>query len=254
MSHAEAPKAFITGASRGIGAETAKALAHRGWDVAIGYETRQKLADNVVGALREIGRDSIAVGGDITVPETRARIIAEVAEWAPKLGFLGLNAAGGMEPKRADDPDYPMVINRDASVALVEGFMPNLAEGGNVVYVQSYVGSLHGQIEPPSELYSQRVAGPKNAAERALKELIPKLSEHGIRLLVVTGGIVEDTTVGRASLRDEELERSQRAIGNVVTADDMAREIAEAIMNPRLESGEVIVVGAELETHLQVKE
>lgn len=248
----ETPKAFVTGASRGIGAKTAEALAHMGWDIAVGYETRQKLADGVVATVQNIGRDAIAIGGDITIPEVRSRIIDEVSEWAPYLGALVLNAAGGMEPKRADDTNYPMAINRDAQVALARGFMPNLADGGNVVYVQSYVGSLHGQIEPPSELYGQRVAGPKNAGESALRELIPELAENGIRLLVTTGGIVEGTTVGDVTIkRTPEVAEPQRKLGNIVTVSEMGWRIAAAIVNPHHKSGHVEIVGAKLEKHLE---
>lgn len=250
----EVPKAFITGASRGIGAKTAEALAHLGWDVAVGYETRQKLADGVVANVKDIGRDGIAVGGDITVPESRARIIAEVSEWAPELGALVLNAAGGMEPKRAEDPDYPMAINRDAQVALVEGFMPSLKGHGDIVYVQSYVGSLHGQIEAPSEIYSQRVAGPKNTGEKALRDLVPELTGLGIRFQVLTGGIVEGTTVGDVTIkRTPEVAEPQRKIGNIVAVSEMGWRIAATIVNQHHESGNTEVVGAKLEKHLEEK-
>jgi NAD(P)-dependent dehydrogenase (short-subunit alcohol dehydrogenase family) len=247
VANQEAAKAFITRASRGIGAKTAEAFAHLGFDVAVGYETRQKLAEEVVATVIDTGRNAISVGGDITVPEVRQRIVDEVSEWAPILRALILNAAGGMEPKRADDPDYPLAINHDSSLALIDGLTVNLAQlNADVVYVQSYAGHLHGEIEIPSEKYSQRVAGPKNEAEKALREIMSDLDDLGIRFQVVTGGIVGDTTVGKVSLRDEELATKQRELDNVVTASEMGWRIAAAVVNPLNKTGNTEVVGANL--------
>jgi 3-oxoacyl-[acyl-carrier protein] reductase len=248
---AEALKAYITGASRGIGEETAETLAARGWDVAIGYHNSERKARAIVARLDKMGSNAVAIGGDLTSLANRARIIAEVSEWAPRLGALVLNAAGGMEEEKADDPYYPLAINRDAPVALAKGLMPNLKNGGKAVYLQSFAGSLHGQIESPSETYNERVAGPKRAGEDALRELIPELEENGSGLVVVTGGIVEGTAVGRMYLGDEKTAETHRRIDNVVRKSAMAEAVADAITNPVWRSGDVIVVGAPLERHLE---
>jgi len=57
--------AWVTGASRGIGRETALALGRAGADVAVGYRSKVDEADAVVAAIREMGRKAIAVKMDV---------------------------------------------------------------------------------------------------------------------------------------------------------------------------------------------
>src|SRR3990167_4498011 len=106
---------FVTGASRGIGAATAKALATRGHSVGIGVREKIKKADEVADSLEEINplTNTEVFAGDITDPVELHRILAEVNFWAAhQLGGLVLNAAGGLE--RGKSPDYGLQINRDS--------------------------------------------------------------------------------------------------------------------------------------------
>jgi short-subunit dehydrogenase len=240
------PKAFVTGASRGIGAETAKALARNGWDVAIGVHDKVPRATKVADFIRSLGVSAEVIAGDITKPEERARIIDDVSNWAPELlDGLVLNAAGGLE--RDAEPDYAMAINRDAQVALARGFMPVMSPGSAIVYTTSHWAHLYGQVELPPFDYDP-IASTKKLGEEALRGLQPELSRQwDTRLIVVTGGLVTGTFVGdHAVRRHPEFTAAQRAIGNVISAEEMGLRIAEAVMNPVLPSGHTEVVGAPL--------
>ena len=57
---------LITGASRGIGAATARLAAKRGWDVAVNYVSNEKAAAEVVRDVEAAGRRAIAVKGDVS--------------------------------------------------------------------------------------------------------------------------------------------------------------------------------------------
>src|SRR5262245_21049768 len=57
--------ALITGGSRGIGAATAEMFARAGADVAVSYQKNQTDADRVVNSVRGIGRQGLAIRGDI---------------------------------------------------------------------------------------------------------------------------------------------------------------------------------------------
>ena len=59
------PIALITGASRGIGAATARLAAARGWAVAVNYQQRRDAADAVVQDIVRAGGDAITVAGDV---------------------------------------------------------------------------------------------------------------------------------------------------------------------------------------------
>jgi 3-oxoacyl-[acyl-carrier protein] reductase len=58
--------ALVTGASRGIGAAIARALAEGGADIAINYRDRSAEADFVAAQVTAIGRRSITVPADVS--------------------------------------------------------------------------------------------------------------------------------------------------------------------------------------------
>jgi NAD(P)-dependent dehydrogenase (short-subunit alcohol dehydrogenase family) len=248
------PSAFITGASRGIGAETARALGRRGWDVALGLREKEKKVNAVVDSINK--RDAMSYGpvaeafkGDITDPTELENIVSGVSHWATELNSLVLNAAGGLEKGRP--PDYAMRINRDAQVALVEGFTPIMMPDGSIVYITSHWAHLYGQVDTPPFEY-EAVASTKNAGESALKDLMPFLSERELRLIIVSGGLVTGTFVGDYAVRYfPEFTEKQREIGNVVSAEEMGERIATVISDNDIPSGHIEVVGASFETLLE---
>ena len=56
---------LITGGTRGIGAATAKLAASRGFDVGINYKSDAAAADEVVAAVKGLGRKAVAIQGDM---------------------------------------------------------------------------------------------------------------------------------------------------------------------------------------------
>lgn len=72
-------RALVTGASRGIGAAIAIALADKGADVAITYERSADRAEQLVKALEEKGRKAVAIQADSADPEAIQRSVDEAA-------------------------------------------------------------------------------------------------------------------------------------------------------------------------------
>lgn len=242
--------ALVTGGSRGIGAATAVALAERGYDVLISYRNKAARAMDVVARINTAGQEGMAVASDITVPDEPARLIGEVAEWGGgRLDVLVLNASGGLEREMvAADPLYPQRINRDAQVALVEAALPIMPAGSTIVFVTSHWAHLYGRVEqiPAYEV----VASSKYAGEMALRAQQDTLSAAGIRLLVVTGDLIEGTITPRLLERvTPGLAGARRtATGALPTADEMGRAIAQAATDPSLASGQTVVIGGALES------
>src|SRR6266542_2409161 len=106
--------ALITGASRGVGAATARLLAERGIDVVINYRSKSRRAEQVAAAIRAEGRRAMAVQADLTDAAQSAAMFAAVADEFGLLDLLVLNASGGLE--RGASADYAMRLNRDAQV------------------------------------------------------------------------------------------------------------------------------------------
>ena len=185
--------ALVTGGSRGIGAETAVALAERGYDVFITYRNKAARAREVVARIEATGRRANALASDITAPEEPARLLRAVADWGDgQLDLLVLNASGGLERELvAADPRYPQRINRDAQVALVEAALPIMPAGSSIVFVTSHWAHLYGQVEQLPAY--EAVASSKHAGEVALRARQEAFTAAGIRLLVVTGDLIEGT-------------------------------------------------------------
>jgi NAD(P)-dependent dehydrogenase (short-subunit alcohol dehydrogenase family) len=245
------PVALVSGGSRGIGAETALALADQGYDVALIYRNKAARAQEVATAIGARGRAALALPCDITQAEQVAAFFQHLDRWRPALDVLVLNASGGLERDLlASDPDYPLRINRDAQLLLLEEALPRLRAGGTIVFVTSHWAHLYGRIvQLPA--YAP-IAASKHAGEQALRAREPALNARGLRLLVVTGDLIEGTVTPRLLERSAPgLIAERRATqGALPTARDMGRAIVAAIGDAALSSGATVVVGAPLETLL----
>lgn len=239
---------FITGASRGIGAETAILMASEWqWDVAIGAREKAGRAEEVAKEIRSFDRQAEVVIGDITEDDQRQRVIEQVSNWAPSLGGLVLNAAGGLE--RGKDIDYAMQVNCYSQLDLVKGLKPVLRDGV-VVYVTSHWSHLYGEISMPPFDY-EAVASTKKAGEQALRDMEEELALEGIRLAIVTAGPVKGTTVTRMAERQyPHYMKEQEEIGNVVTIEETAEAIADTVVDLVLPTGYTKVVGASMDVML----
>lgn len=245
--HERHPVALVTGGSRGIGAATARALAERGYDVALTYRDKAARASEVVAEIERGGRDAVAFGGDITKLADVARLFAGLAAWRDRLDALILNASGGLERAAlAEDPNYPMRINRDAQIALLDGALPLMRSGGTVVLVTSHWAHLYGQVTQLPNY--EAVAASKHAGEVTLRARQAEMAPRGIRLLVVTGDLIEGTITPRLLERKAPgLTGARREqLGKLPTAADMGDAIAAAVADPALPSGHTIVIGGSL--------
>ena len=221
---------IVTGSSRGIGADTAKYLAAAGARVAINYRNKEARALKLVAELAASGGSAIAIGADLTDPESVAGLVERVASEFGALDILVLNASGGMESGMAED--YAMKLNRDAQVEFLSAMLPLLHEGSRIVFVTSHQAHFIKTVETMPEYLP--VALSKRAGEDALRARIPELETAGVDFVVVSGDMIEGTITATLLERANPGAISSRkeAAGKLYNVGEFAAEVARAALDP----------------------
>ncbi|MEN3302250.1 SDR family NAD(P)-dependent oxidoreductase [Pseudonocardia sp.] len=175
------PTAVVTGASSGIGAATARALARAGFDVVLGARRVDRCAE----IAREI--DGTAVRLDVTDPDSVSAFVAAV----PECRLLVNNAGGakGLEPvAEADEDDWRWMfeVNVIGTLRVTKGLLPALlASGdGHIVTVTSIAA-----LEPYDN--GAGYTGAKHAQAMLHRTLRGELLGKPVRLTEICPGMVE---------------------------------------------------------------
>lgn len=159
-----------------------------------------------------------------------------------KLDILVLNASGGLEK---DKPaDYAMQLNRTAQERVVDAMLPLMQAGGRIIFVTSHLAHFYRQ-KPGYAVY-EPVAASKYAGEQALRARIPELIDKGVRLIVVSGDLIEGTITPKLMERTNRglIDTRREQVGALPTVDEFAQAIVDACRNPAMESGATVFVGS----------
>ncbi|NND22599.1 MAG: SDR family oxidoreductase [Silicimonas sp.] len=175
---------FITGASSGIGAATARAAAKSGWNVALFARSAEKL-EALAG---EIG-NALAVPGDVTDYEEVRKAIAKTVDHFGGLDAAFANAGRGLKTSGESGPDLDDIrgmvdLNIMGLLYTVRAALPELKKTkGTLVLTGSAAGRRHisGSIYGATKWFVHGYAG--NMAE--------DMREWGGRCTVIAPGMVD---------------------------------------------------------------
>lgn len=222
--------ALVTGSSRGIGADTVRALAAAGAAVVVNYRSKAPRADKVVAEITEAGGRAIAVGADLTDAASVTEMFERTAAELGKVDVLVLNASGGMETGLGED--YAMRLNRDAQLNVVEQALPFLNEGARIVFVTSH--QAHFIRTTPTMPEYEPVALSKRAGEDALRAKLPELEAAGIEFVVVSGDMIEGTITATLLERANPgaIAARREDAGKLYNVAEFAAEVAAAVVEP----------------------
>jgi 3-oxoacyl-[acyl-carrier protein] reductase len=191
--------ALVTGASRGIGAAIAKALAGEGWPVGVNYRSDEQGANAVVEEITKTGGRARAVQGDVSDPETAdALFTALEAEFGPVLVLVN-NAgvrADGLAPM-IDDEDWDKVVDTNLSAAFRltrRALKPMLrSRYGRVVNIASIVGAVRGNAGQAN------YAASKAGLVAMTRTVAAEVARRGVTVNAVAPGLIAtDMTEGIA--------------------------------------------------------
>ena len=196
---------LITGASRGIGAAAARGLGACGAKVAVHYRSGKSEAEGVLADIKKGGGDGMLVHGDVAQLDTLDRLIEETVARFGRLDILINNAGDQISRVNIADTsdelfDTHVALNIrptfTGSRAAVRQFRKQ-GGGGNIVNVSSIAARTGGG--GGSYLY----AGAKGFISTFSRALAKEVAAEGIRVNVVSPGVIETDLQNRVTSPDQ---------------------------------------------------
>jgi len=202
----EGKTALVTGASAGLGAAIAVALAKAGADVAAHGNSRSP--EDTCGRIKAAGRRAIPVVGDLSKKETGDRLVAEAIEKLGRLDILVNNAGTIRRAPAAEhsdaDWDYVLDVNLNSVFRLCRAAGRHMiANGrGKIVNIASLL-TFQGGITVPG------YAASKGAVGQLTKALANEWAGKGVKVNAIAPGYMKTKTDNTAALQADPV-RSQQ--------------------------------------------
>lgn len=216
--------ALVTGAARGIGRATALKLAAAGCDIAANYYNSAEEAEALCAEIRASGRRAFAVKGSVGIPDSVDEIFAELRRHFDRLDIIVSNAASGVLKPTMEMGlkhwRWCMETNALALNLLAQRALDLMGDGGRIIAMSS----LGAQRAMPGYGF---VGASKAALESLARALAQELGPRGIRVNVVSAGVVDTDALAYFPNRDELLADFARRTpaGPVLTPQDVANAV-----------------------------
>ena len=222
---------IITGASRGIGAATARIAGRSGYVVCVNYLKNKAAAKQIVEEINADGGRALAVGADISREEEVVKLFCTVDDKLGKISAL-VNNAGILETQMRIEDMNAARLKRVFLTNVIGNFLcareavkrmstKNGGKGGAIVNVSSAAARLGSAGE-----YVDYAAS-KGAVDTFTRGLAQEVAEEGIRVNAVRPGVI-DTDIHSSGGEPGRVERVKASIP--MKRGGSAEEVAKAIM------------------------
>ena len=219
--------AVITGASRGIGAATALALAEQGFRVVVNHRDSAERADEVVRAISAAGGEAMAIQADVTSPDDVARMFDEAQQRWGSVDVLVHNALIPFDVASFVDLSWEQLggkLDRElhAAFLITKAVVPGMISRGygRLVYLSTGLSR-----RPRAGMITLGTA--KAALDQFVRYVALELAPHGITANLVAPATVDETKVTE-QLSPDELRRlgATNPMGRLVRPNEVARTVA----------------------------
>jgi NAD(P)-dependent dehydrogenase (short-subunit alcohol dehydrogenase family) len=224
--------ALVTGSSRGLGKDMAIALAKKGFDVIVTYQSGKVGAEEVVAAIKSMGQKAIALPLDVAKSNTYDEFVHSVQDKLTSefdtlhLHALVNNAGTGIhaafETTTEEQFDQMVNIHLKAAFFLTQKLLPLLHDGSSIVNISSGLARFSF---PNFAAYAIMKAGIESLTRYQALEL----GHRKIRVNTVAPGAIATDFGGGATRDNAEINKqiaSLTALGRVGLPDDIGSVIA----------------------------
>jgi 3-oxoacyl-[acyl-carrier protein] reductase len=222
MSKLEGKVAVVTGASKGIGAAIAKALAAEGASVVVNYASSKEGAEAVVTDITDNGGKAIAVRGDVTkAADARAIIDAAIKTYGQLDVVVNNSGVYEFAPiEEVTEEQFHRIFNTNVLglLLITQAAIKHLGKGSSIINI----GSAVTRITPPN---SSVYTGTKGAVDAITGVFSREFGEKGIRVNSINPGMVETEGVHAAGFIGSDFEKAavaQTPLGRIGQPQDIA--------------------------------
>ena len=217
--------AFVSGASRGIGAACAVELAKEGFDVVINCRSNASVAEGVAVKVRALGRKACIKCFDVSDAAAAEKACADILKDCGAVDVLvnnaGVSISGLVQDMSSDQCDALLGVNLKGMFNLCKGIVPSMVsrKKGCIVNISSMWGQIGASFE---SVYSAS----KGGVDAFTKALAKELGPSGIRVNAVSPGCILTDMCAGYSEQDLKDLAEQTVIGRNGTPQDIANAVA----------------------------
>lgn len=194
---------LITGASRGIGAETARLFAQKGWAVAVNYRNSREAAEELVSEIRKNGGTALAIPADVGDPKQVEALFRTAERELGQIEALVNNAGIAQQKLFTDltDEDWDELFRVDVKGVFLccRRALPAMIRRHRGVIVN--ISSMWGQVGASCEVH---YSAAKAAVIGLTRALAKEVGPSGIRVNCIAPGVIQTEMNG--NLTPETLE------------------------------------------------